>query len=203
MATSAQELRRERMTQRAKVGIVWHSGTGYTSLLAEAIAQGAAESAEVVRLQIDPADIIEGRYGNEEAITALDDCDGIIFGSPTYMGSVSAQTKAFLDACLSRWYERAWRGKLGAAFTVSSTPSGDKLNALYDLLIFGMQMGMVWAGQDESPISGDNANRLGVYVGVAAQPDYQAEAPTLMTGDATGGERLGRRVAELAGRLQD
>jgi multimeric flavodoxin WrbA len=62
------------------------------------------------------------------------------------MGSVSAQMKAFMDACLSRWYERTWSGKVGAAFTTSATPSGDKLDTLLDLCVFAMQMGMIWVG---------------------------------------------------------
>ena len=92
-------------------------------------------------------------------------------------------------------------GKVGAAFTVSSTPSGDKLNALNDLLVFAMQMGMVWVGQAESPLGGTGSNRLGIYVGAAAQPGYEAKPPALMAGDAEGGALLGARVATLAGRL--
>jgi NAD(P)H dehydrogenase (quinone) len=187
----------------SRIGIVWHSSTGYTSLLAGSIAKGAASvgGANVDSLEVRGEHITEGRYANDELLSRLDDCDAIIFGTPTYMGAVSAQTKAFMDACLSRWYERAWSGKIAAAFTVSSTPSGDKLNALNDLFVFGMQMGMIWVGQDESPISGSGANRLGIYVGAAAQPDYEAKPPALMAGDAQGGELLGARVAALAGRL--
>ena len=64
-----------------------------------------------------------------------------------------------------------------------------------------MQMGMIWVGQDESPISGSGANRLGIYLGAAAQPDYEAKSPALMAGDADGGELLGARVAELTKRF--
>ncbi len=187
----------------ARVGIVYFSSTGYTRLLADAVAEGArqAPGVEVMSSEVRSTDIADGPYANDELLAAVDACDAVIFGTPTYMGSASAQMKAFMDACLSRWYERAWSGKIGAAFTVSSTPSGDKLNALTDLLVFGMQMGMIWVGQDESPLSGSGANRLGIYVGAAAQPDYEAKPPALMAGDAEGGAHLGARVAELAGRL--
>ena len=62
-------------------------------------------------------------------------------------------------------------------------------------------MGMVWVGQDESPTSESGSNRLGIYVGAAAQPDYQAEPTALMPGDAEGGRLLGARVASFADRL--
>ncbi len=187
----------------ASVGIVFHSSTGYTRLLADAVAEGVVrtDGISVTSLEVKGGDIAEGRFANDELLAALDACDALIFGTPTYMGAVSAQMKAFMDACLSRWYERAWSGKIGAAFTVSSTPSGDKLNALYDLFVFGMQMGMIWVGQDESPLGGTGANRLGIYVGAAGQPDYEAKPPALMAGDAEGGSLLGARVAALAERL--
>ena len=182
----------------ATVGIVHHTASGYTALLAHAVAEGVArEDVAPVSIQIQSSDVIEGRYQNDDTMAALDGCDAIIFGTPTHMGSVSASVKAFLDATLSRWYERAWSGKVAAAFTVSSTPSGDKLNALTDLVTFAMQHGMIWVGLDESPINAENANRLGFYLGAAAQPDYTAAEPSLMDGDAETGRRLGARVAKI------
>jgi len=187
----------------ARVGIVWHSSTGYTRLLAESVARGAAESGavEVIRVEVVAEDITAGRYENDALLSSLDSCDALIFGCPTFMGSVSAQMKAFMDACLSRWYERTWSGKVGAAFTTSATPSGDKLNTLLDLCVFAMQMGMIWVGNDEAPIGGSGGNRLGVSTGMAAQPDYEADSPALMVGDDTGGELLGARVAALVEKI--
>ncbi len=187
----------------SRIGVVWHSSTGYTTLLADAVARGAGaiEGASVIRAEVTGEDISSGRYENDLLLASLDDCDAIILGCPTYMGSVSAQMKSFMDACLSRWYEKVWAGKIAAAFTVSATPSGDKLNALMDLFVFSAQMGMIWVGLDELPMGESGANRLGVYIGAAAQPDYQATEPSLMDRDVLGGERLGQRVAELAGQL--
>ncbi len=35
--------------------------------------------------------------------------DGFIFGSPTYMGSLSAGLKAFMEATSGLWAEQKWR----------------------------------------------------------------------------------------------
>jgi len=185
------------------VGIIHHSSTGYTRLLAEAVATGVARQggAAVQRFEIVGADIVEGRYRNEAVLSGLDACDAIVFGTPTYMGSVSAQMKAFLDASVRRWYERAWTGKVAAAFTVSSTPSGDKLNALTDLVTFALQHGMIWVGLDESPLNREGVNRLGFYAGAAAQPEPGAAEPSLQRGDLETGVRLGARVARIAAAL--
>jgi NAD(P)H dehydrogenase (quinone) len=186
------------------VGIVHHSGTGYTALLADAVARGVAESGEakVERFEVVGADIHEGRYSNDAVLAGLDGCDAILFGSPTYMGAISAQMKAFLDASLQRWYQRSWSGKVAAAFTTSSTPSGDKLNALADLMLCALQHGMIWVGVDDSPVNKAGVNRLGVFLGAAAQPDYAAETPALQRGDLDTGARLGARVARVAAALR-
>lgn len=185
------------------VGIIHHSGTGYTRILSDAVAEGVLreDGAKLERFEIAGTDIIEGRYENEDVLTSLDACDAIVFGTPTYMGAASAQVKAFLDASLKCWYARAWSGKVAAAFTVSSTPSGDKLNALTDLMVCALQHGMIWVGLDESPVNSEGVNRLGFYMGAAAQPDYAAKQPSLQRGDEETGRRLGARVARIAAEL--
>ena len=38
----------------------------------------------------------------------------IVFGSPTYMGSVSWQFKKFADSSSKAWFTGQWKDKLGA-----------------------------------------------------------------------------------------
>jgi NAD(P)H dehydrogenase (quinone) len=93
-------------------------------------------------------------------------------------------------------------GKVGAAFTVSSTPSGDKLQTLTAIAVTAMQHGMLWVGVEDSPLDAARANRLGVYVGAAGQADYRTQPPGVQAADLRTGERLGERVAKLAQRLR-
>ncbi len=76
----------------------------------------------------------------------LDASQGIIFGSPTYMGSVSADFKRFMDSSSKRWRDRIWQGKLAAGFANSGGLSGDKLSVLQQIHLFAMQHGMLWSG---------------------------------------------------------
>jgi hypothetical protein len=92
--------------------------------------------------------------------------------------------------------------KLCAAFTVSSTPSGDKLETLLALAVTALQHGMIWVGVDQSPLDREQPNRLGVYVGAAGQADYAVTPPGVQGPDLATGERLGARVAKLALRLR-
>ena len=105
-----------------KIAVVFHSANGTTRQLAEAVAAGVEEvaGAEVIQTEITAADISAGRFYNDSFLTLLDNADAIIFGSPTYMGSVSAQFKAFADASSERWEAQLWRNKLAAGFTIGS-----------------------------------------------------------------------------------
>lgn len=181
----------------AKVGVIYFSGTGTTARLAESVIEGAKEAgADVLDLPIQPSDISEGRWVNDEQAAQLDSCHAIIFGSPTYMGSVSGQLKSFFDAMAPRWFTQAWRDKLGAGFSASSLTSGDKSGAFIAMNTFAMQMGMLWVGTGVSFSDGLNPN--GHYLGVgatASSPDQLTEI------DLNTGKHLGKRVAGLAEKL--
>src|ERR1039457_6351686 len=110
------------------VSIVYHSGSGHTTKMAEAVAKGASAVADVKVnvIAINGKDIVEGRYKNEAALAQLDASDVIIFGSPTYMGGPSGQFKTFADATGERWFGAKWKDKFASGFSVSNSPSGAK-----------------------------------------------------------------------------
>ncbi|MDD3179886.1 MAG: flavodoxin family protein [Opitutaceae bacterium] len=186
------------------VSIVYYSGTGHTTKLAEAVAKGAASIAGVKTnlLAINADNITKGRYQNAALLAQLDASDAIIFGSPTYMGGPAAQFKAFADAISEKWYVGAWRDKLAAGFTVSSGPSGDKLSTLHYLFTLAMQLGMIWIGQPELPMNDKGINRLGSYSGVMAQAGQEPTDVAPNAADLLTGELLGRRVASFAEKLR-
>ena len=121
------------------IAVVYHSGFGHTQALAEAVAKGA-ESVSNTKVSLIPVAEAEARQAE------LDGADAIIFGSPTYMGGVSAEFAKFKDWTSKRWMEGAWRNKLAAGFTASASWNGDKHNTLYQLLTLALQHGMVWVG---------------------------------------------------------
>jgi NAD(P)H dehydrogenase (quinone) len=186
------------------VSIIYFSGTGHTTKLAEAVQKGAASVAGVQThlIAINGKDIVEGRYKNDEVFAKLDTSDAIIFGSPTYMGGPAAQFKAFADATGGKWYMSAWKDKLAAGFTVSSGPSGDKLSTLHYFFTLAMQLGMLWIGLPELPMNDKGINRLSSYSGVMAQAGQEATDVAPNAADKLTGELLGKRVAEYALKLK-
>jgi len=191
----------------AIVKVVFHSGSGNTKALADAVQKGAAGNAESELMEIKGEQIIEGRFKDDAFLARLDQADAIIFGSPTYMGMVSGQMKCFLDATSSRWMSGSWNSKLAAGFTTSLGLSGDKQSTLSYLVTVACQHGMIWISSDSpnSLFTGDAmdtaTNRLSSSTGVMSQvnfgPDFK---PTI--GDLKTGELLGARVAILASKFK-
>ncbi|PRY95253.1 multimeric flavodoxin WrbA [Hasllibacter halocynthiae] len=186
-----------------KIVILHHSGYGHTAKVAEAVADGAREGAEVTVLTVEEI----GEPG--EAWAPLHEADAIIFGSPTYIGSVSAPFEAFVDAASPIWAEQKWKDKLAAGFTCSACLGGDKQSTLQRMQVLAMQHGMVWVGlgllpgRPEHPCDdAGNLNRLGFFAGAAAQAGQEAppeEEP--MAADLATARHLGKRVAEWAARV--
>lgn len=83
----------------ASVAIVFHSRGGHTRVLAEAIAQGvrSVPGTEAQLVEILPAHVVHGRWDAPAVMSQLERCDVIVVGCATYMGSVSAVFKAFLE----------------------------------------------------------------------------------------------------------
>jgi len=179
-----------------QISIIYFSGSGSTAKFAEAVARGAATvtGADVKLLSIDGNDIISGRYKNDSIISQLDESDTIVFGAPTYMGGVAAQFKAFADATVDSWYQQKWMNKIAAGFTVSGTPSGDKLITLQYLQALAMQHGMVWMGTGEMPMQPNGINRLAAWLGAMAQSTQVGSEP-VQADDLLSGEVFGKRIA--------
>jgi multimeric flavodoxin WrbA len=183
-----------------KIAIVYHSGYGHTARQAEHVAKGAA-SVDGVQVQQIGADAVDAHWDDLAA------ADAIIFGAPTYMGSVSAPFKTFMDASSKVWFGQGWKDKLAAGFTNSASQSGDKLNALVQLSVFAAQHSMTWVnlglmpGNNSSKGSVEDLNRLGGQLGAMAQSNADEGAEAMQLSDLRTAEHLGARVAQLALRL--
>jgi NAD(P)H dehydrogenase (quinone) len=171
--------------------VVYHSGYGHTQRVAQFVAEGA--KATIVAIDAD-GNITDAEW------EALNAADAIIFGSPTYMGTVSWQFKKFADATSKQWFGSAWKDKVAGGFTISASPSGDKLSTIQYFITLAMQQGMVWVGQ---PAMNDgNINRLGSNSGVMAQVGPTSPAADIPQGDLDTAKAYGERVAAVAAKLR-
>lgn len=186
----------------AKIAVVYHSGYGHTKRQAEHVHRGAAAVAgtEASLLSVETMD--------DAFWNTLAAADAIIFGAPTYMGSLSAPFKDFMDKSSKVWFTQGWKDKLAAGFTNSASWSGDKLNSLTQLWVFACQHAMLWVslslmpGNNSSKGSQADLNSVGSYGGAMAQSNLDQGADAMRESDLKTAEHLGRRVAEMAQRLK-
>ena len=188
-----------------KVCVIYHSGYGHTQRVAESIQSGVTSVKGIDCELLSVTELDE----NSPSWDILDSADAMIFGSPTYMGSVSAEMKKFMEATSARWMELKWADKLAAGFTNSASQNGDKQNTLVTLCTFAAQHGMVWInlnqipGNNHSGGSVEDINRLGASLGAMAQSNAD-EGPDIapLGSDLKTAKLLGERVAKSALRWQ-
>lgn len=153
-----------------QISIVYYSDfRSATEQLARATARGA-ESVENTEVRLLPVEEVDQNW------EWLHGSDAIIFGTPTYIGSVSAKFKEFIEKAAGEiWLKRMWTNKIASGFTCSTGRSGDKLNCLQQLIIFAAQLGMIWVpvrilgGNYSTSGSEEDLNRMAGYIGVMAQ----------------------------------
>lgn len=181
-----------------KVAVVYHSGYGHTAKQAEAVFAGVKSVAGVEASLLSVADM------NDAFWAELAAADAILFGAPTYMGSVSAKFKEFMDASSKPWFTQQWKDKVAGGFTNSASLNGDKLNSLVQLTVFAAQHGMIWVGTGMLPANSSKAqrndvNRMGSFLGAMAQSDSDVGADVAPPpGDLETARLYGVRVAEVA-----
>ena len=183
----------------AKIAVVFHSGYGHTLRVAQSVAEGAG--AELIAIDADgnlPAD----------GWDKLNAADAIVFGSPTYMGSVSWQFKKFADASSKPWFSQQWKNKLAAGFTNSASMNGDKLSTLHYLFTLSQQHGMLWAGTGMMPSNSKAATRNDInYVasssGLMTTTPSDASTDEMVPGDIATAKAFGQRVADALALLKD
>ncbi|HEX2828994.1 MAG TPA: NAD(P)H:quinone oxidoreductase [Burkholderiales bacterium] len=122
-----------------RIYVVFYSMYGHIYRMAEAIAEGAREVAdmEVALFQVPelvPDDILEksGAKKAREAfahvpvmkVEQLAEPDAIIFGSGTRFGNMTSQMRNFLDQTGGLWMSGGLVGKVGSVFTSTASQHG-------------------------------------------------------------------------------
>ena len=178
--------------------VVYHSGYGHTQRMAQAVANGA--SAQLLAIDAE-GNLPDGGWEQLKA------ADAIIFGSPTYMGSVSWQFKKFADASSKPWFSQDWKDKLAAGFTNSAGMNGDKQGTLTTLFTLAMQHSMIWVSQGLMPSNSkaakrDDINYLVSFSGAIAQSPSDSGASEMSPGDLETARLFGQRVADVAAKFR-
>jgi NAD(P)H dehydrogenase (quinone) len=173
--------------------IVYHSGYGHTAKIAEAVA--STSGGTLLAIDAD-GNLPEGGWEKLAAAKA------IVFGSPTYMGSVSWQFKKFADASSKVWFTQGWKDKLAAGFTNSASMNGDKLSTLHYMFTLSQQHSMLWAGTGMMPSNKksstrDDINYVASSSGLMTATPSDASVDEMVPGDIATAQAFGQRIADV------
>ncbi|MBC7918378.1 MAG: flavodoxin family protein [Rhodoferax sp.] len=182
----------------AKVAVVFHSGYGHTQRMAQSVAAGA--DGELIAIDAD-GNLPDGAWDTLAA------ADAIIFGSPTYMGSVSWQFKKFADASSKPWYTQSWKDKIFGGFTNSANVNGDKFSTLHYFMTLVMQHGGIWVGtglnyNNTKASQRNDINYLASSAGPIAQTPGDASAAEMNPGDLETARLFGARIQAVASQFK-
>jgi NAD(P)H dehydrogenase (quinone) len=156
-----------------KVLVAYYSRTGNTEKMAQAVADGARASGVEVVLK---------RIGDIKAAELLG-YDGLIFGSPTYYGTMAWEMKKIIDESVE--FHGKLAGKVGGAFSSSANVGGGNETTVLDILRVFLIHGMIVEGTAH----GDHYGPVAINA-----PDARAKPQC---------EALGKRVGDLVNKLFD
>lgn len=144
-----------------KLQVVFYSMYGHVYRMAEAVAEVArsVEGCEVQLLQVPeliPDEALE-QSGAKAARAAfahipvasphqLAEADGIIFGTPTRFGNMTAQMRNFLDQTGGLWVKGALVGKVGSVFASTGTQHGGQETTITSFHTTLFHHGMIVVG---------------------------------------------------------
>jgi NAD(P)H dehydrogenase (quinone) len=197
-----------------RVLIVYHSVYGHVQTLAKAIQEGAQEVAGIdvalrrVQEFADYVQQIESEKGYayqvyqsqasvpECTLDDLRDADGVIFGSPTRYGNMTAQMKKLIDSTAQLWLNGEMEGKPAGVFTSTGSTHGGQETTLLTMMVPLLHLGMLIVGVPYSvPGMLHTEARGGTPYGATTIAGPRGELqPT--AGDITIARMLGKRVAE-------
>ena len=127
----------------------------------------------------------------------LADCDGLILGTPTYFGNMSASLKHFIDSTTPLWFGGKLAGKPAAVFTSTSTQHGGQESTLLSMMQPLLHHGMLITGLPYTLPELSTTTSGGTPYGAShvAGVDGKRELDEIEAGLCTA---LGQRVASIA-----
>ena len=132
----------------------------------------------------------------------LDECSGIVMGSPTRFGNMSSALKYFIDSTGGEWMKGTLIGKPAGVFTSTSSLHGGSETTLLTMAIPLLHHGMVYVGLPYSEDELATTTTGGSLYG-ATHVTWSRQADELSKDEKRLAFALGKRVAQIAQKLAD
>lgn len=202
-----------------KLLVVYYTMYGHTLQMAQAVAEGARQVAglEVELRRVQEFDAVNQIIDNNDAarqvreqqqdipVCTVDDlkaADGVVFGSPTRYGNMTAQMKQLFDSTASLWLNGDMEGKPAGVFTSTASTHGGQETTLLTMMVPLLHLGMIVLGVPYS-VEGmiHTEARGGTPYGPSTIAGGQGELQPKPE-DLAIARALGQRVAEVTAKLR-
>lgn len=200
-----------RLARMSEILVLYYSRGGSVARLARQIARGIGEvDGMQARLRTLPpvAPVTQTAQPPEPEEGApyvdkrdLAECAGLLLGSPTRFGNMAAPVKHFLDTLGAEWASGTLVGKPAAAFTSTATMHGGQESTLLTMLVPLLHHGCVIAGIPFTEAALNTTRSGGTPYGASHVAGIDDD-PQLSEDETVLARALGRRIAQLAQRLQ-
>ncbi|MFB2538630.1 MULTISPECIES: NAD(P)H:quinone oxidoreductase [unclassified Acinetobacter] len=189
--------------------VLYYSKTGHTKEMAQYIAQGIQQMGLSVKLRTVPEVFPEVQTAVPSipeqgdlycSVTDLQNCAGLVLGSPTRFGNMAAPLKYFLEQTTGLWLSGALQGKPASVFTSSGAMHGGQESTLLSMYLPLLHHGMLLMGLPNSESALSHTKTGGTPYGVSHVSGARHDLP--ISDDEKSlciaqGERMAKLVLQL------
>lgn len=194
----------------AEILVLYYSPGGTTAEMANVIARGV-EQVDGMQARIRTVPPVSPLTEQvEDTVPAsgppyasnddLEQCDGLVMGSPTHFGNMPASLKHFIDNTSPLWMSGALTGKPAAVFTASTSLHGGQETTLLTMMLPLLHHGMLIVGLPYTQLELFRTRSGGSPYGASRLTD-DIEAHPMTEEEHALCITLGQRVAETAKKL--
>ncbi len=195
-----------------KILILYYSRSGHVKTMAEQIARGveSVTGCEAIIRTVPPVSTV--CEATEDTIPAqghlyvtkddLENCGGLILGSPTRFGNMAAPLKYFIDSTSDSWLSGVLTGKPAAVFTSTGSLHGGQESTLLSMMLPLFHHGMLLMGLPYSEPELMNTESGGTPYGASHLAGAENKR-TLDNNETALCKAIGRRVASTAKKLHE
>lgn len=196
----------------ADILVLYYSRNGATESLAREVCNGVdAVKGMSARLRTVPrvSPVIEAvendvpESGPPYATAAdLEECAGLIIGSPSRFGNMAASLKYFLDGTLGEWLKGTAAGKPAGLFASTGSLHGGQETTLLTMAVPLLHHGMIIVGLPYTEPALSTTRSGGTPYG-PTHVTWNRDPDELSKEEIELSRALGKRVAEIAAKLAD
>lgn len=190
--------------------VLYYSRDGATAALAREVARGVdSVDSMSARLRTVPSVSSQAKAvvsdipdSGPPYATAQDiaECRGVVMGSPTRFGNMSAALKHFIDGTSTEWFAGSATGKPAGVFTSTASLHGGQESTLLSMALPLLHHGMLLVGLPYSEGALRTTTTGGTPYG-ASHVTWARANDALSDEEISLARALGRRVATIARRL--